>query len=109
MFWDKFESVSTDELNNKMNRQTAIMDVRQPYEYQEGHIPGAVNYPLMQVLQDPQAALKQVSGRPLYVICHSGARSRQATKALSRYDQQVINVSGGMMNWHGKVKQGAKK
>lgn len=109
MFWDKFASISANELKNNFNQQTAILDVREPDEYAAGHIPGAVNYPLLQIFSDPQSALKKVSGRPLYVICHSGARSRQAAKVLSHFDEQVINVSGGMMHWTGKIKQGAKR
>lgn len=109
MFGDKFASISANELKNNFNQQTAILDVREVDEYKAGHLPGAVNYPLMQVLSHPQAALKKVSGRPLYVICHSGARSHQAAKVLHRFDEQVINVSGGMMHWTGKIKQGAKR
>jgi len=39
----------------------------------------------------------------LYVICHSGVRSKLAAKKLKKNGYDVINVRGGMSAWTGKV------
>ena len=39
----------------------------------------------------------------LYVICHSGVRSRLAAKKLKKKGYDVVNVSGGMRSWTGDV------
>lgn len=39
----------------------------------------------------------------LYVICHSGVRSKMAAKKLKKKGYDVINVRGGMSAWTGKI------
>ena len=41
--------------------------------------------------------------RTLYVICHSGVRSKMAAKKLKKKGYDVVNVQGGMSAWTGKV------
>ena len=73
MFWNKTKSVTTDELQAMLKERPAILDVREAYEFKNGHIPGAKNLPL--------AKVDTYTGKgPVYVICQSGARSSSATK-----------------------------
>ena len=76
-----------------------LIDVRTPAEFQEVHVEIAQNYPLDRL--DPQAiqaARPHPEGRPLYVICRSGARGRQACdKFVAAGYPEVINVDGGTM------------
>lgn len=110
MFWDKFTSISPAQLQLKLPQHPLIVDVRQPDEYQDGHIPGSVNVPLMTVMQNPAIVTsKATANQPIYVVCHSGARSRQAAKILSRQARDVINIAGGMMQWNGKIKRGNQR
>ncbi|MCU1375186.1 MAG: hypothetical protein JWO68_2472 [Actinomycetia bacterium] len=73
-----------------------VLDVRQPDEYEAGHVPGAVLVPLDQL----EARLAEVpSDRPLQVICKSGGRSATAVKALTAAGYDATNVAGGTMAW----------
>ena len=54
-----------------------VLDVREPQEYAQGHVPGSVNLPLGQV-----ASISLPRQTPLFVYCLSGARSRQACAEL---------------------------
>ena len=73
-----------------------IIDVRQPEEYVDGHVPGAPLIPLAEVPErvDDIPALGEV-----LVICRSGHRSNQAAGFLRRQGIDAINVAGGTLAW----------
>jgi rhodanese-related sulfurtransferase len=73
-----------------------IVDVRQPDEYEEAHVPGAILIPLGDV-QDRVAEIP--ADGPVYVICKSGARSMRASEWLVTQDIDATNVAGGTMAW----------
>ena len=75
----------------------AVLDVRNPDEYEEKHVPGAVLVPLPE-LGDRIGEVPD--GRPLYVICARGSRSRSAAEALRlQLGWLVVNVSDGTEGW----------
>jgi molybdenum cofactor guanylyltransferase len=73
-----------------------ILDVRQPDEYEEGHVPGAVLIPLDQ-LNDRHAEVP--TDADVYVVCRSGGRSAAAVQALNGAGYRTTNVAGGTMAW----------
>lgn len=79
-----------------------LVDVRQPQEYQDGHIPGARLIPLPQL----KSGLEELRHKPnLIFYCHSGVRSQMAsTWAVDHLgpDTRVANMVGGFMAWEGK-------
>lgn len=75
---------------------TPLIDVREPDEYEAGHVPGAVLVPLSSV---PSAELSEFKGAVLHVICKSGGRSMRACEFLSDAGFDVVNVAGGTMAW----------
>jgi len=78
-----------------------LVDVRQPKEYEEAHLPGARLIPLPQ-LSDRVAELAQ--DQPLIVYCAIGGRSEMAARFLaSRGFAEVYNLSGGIKAWRGET------
>lgn len=78
-------------------REAVLIDVREPDEWQEGHVAGATHIPL----GDLPARLAEVPrDRPVLLFCRSGNRSGRATALLREqgYDQ-AINVEGGITAW----------
>lgn len=75
----------------------SVLDVREPEEYVDGHIPGARLVPLSQ-LETHLPRLR--SHRPVLVVCESGARSRRAAEILSRAGQASVVLRGGTAQWH---------
>jgi rhodanese-related sulfurtransferase len=73
----------------------AVLDVRQPDEYESGHVPGAVLVPLGEL----PTALELVPDGELYVICKSGGRSARAVQLLAETGRSATNVAGGTMAW----------
>ncbi|MFI8231282.1 rhodanese-like domain-containing protein [Streptomyces sp. NPDC085900] len=75
-----------------------LLDVREPYEWQAGHAPGAVHLSLS-ALAAGAGLPARAQARPLIVICRSGNRSRQAAELLVARGAQAVDVIGGMRDW----------
>lgn len=91
------QSITVKDLQDKLKENIQLIDVRTPAEYRGGHIKQAENIPLHRISTyngDKQA--------PVYVICQSGMRSKQATKELKTLGYQAINIRGGMNQWFGE-------
>lgn len=77
-----------------------LIDVRTPVEYHEVHVDFARNLPLDQLDAAKFASGRNGSGQPLYVICRSGSRGKQACeKFLAAGYTNVVNVEGGTQAW----------
>ena len=80
-----------------------LLDVRTPQEYQEGHIPGSKNVPLQTI--DKISSVADNKNIPLFVYCHSGGRSRQATAMLQHMGYANVQNIGGITAYSGKVER----
>ena len=99
--FNRIPSISTGELQQKLNKELILLDVRTPSEYRGGHIATAKNVPLNKI-----ANYQQRQNEPVYVICQSGMRSKQAAKILKNKGYDVVNVTGGMNRWNGSIRGG---
>lgn len=76
-----------------------LIDVRTPVEYREVHVGFARNVPLDQ-LDTTEFAFGRNGSEPLFVICRSGSRGKQACeKFLAAGYTNVVNVEGGTQAW----------
>ncbi|MCU1344141.1 MAG: putative sulfurtransferase, partial [Acidimicrobiia bacterium] len=92
------EEISVDALAQRLAQgSTPLIDVRQPDEYREAHVPGAVLIPLDQV-PDRLAEVKAQGIEPL-IICKSGGRSMSAATFLATQGIAAVNVAGGTSAW----------
>lgn len=70
-----------------------LLDVREPTEFAEGHLPGSLNMPLHRIL-----AGEDVPGeRSILVICRSGMRAEVAGEALTARGLAVDVLEGGIL------------
>ena len=80
-----------------------LLDVRTAQEYREGHIPNSVNLPLQSL--GGGASVPAGKDAPLFVYCHSGARSRQAVSLLGQMGYAHAKNIGGIAAYQGKVER----
>lgn len=78
-----------------LGADSAIVDVREPHEWSDGHIAHATLVPLQSVPDHVEA----FAGDPTYVICKAGGRSATACEFLAARGASVVNVTGGMNAW----------
>lgn len=74
-----------------------LLDVRTPAEFSEVHVSFAQNTPLDSLT--PASLKSEAADAPLYVICRSGSRGRQACERLQAAGLNVRNVEGGTTAW----------
>lgn len=73
-----------------------LVDVREPYEYDQGHVPGAEPAPLHTV---PALVPSLPTDRPVYLVCAVGSRSAKAADYLSKLGIDAVNIEGGTADW----------
>lgn len=90
-----FKQVNVDKVRELVENNSFIVDVREPYEYEKGHLKGAINIPLSQF----RDRLEEIpSNQPVYLHCRTGQRSYNAAMILlnSGY-QDVYNITGSFL------------
>ena len=96
----KSEENSTDveasDIGKLVKNKEFLLDVREEYEYQDGHIKGAVNLPLREILGKKDSLPKD---KDIYVYCRSGHRSADAVNFLKSLGfEKVHNIEGGFID-----------
>jgi rhodanese-related sulfurtransferase len=75
-----------------------LIDVRTPVEFREVHATIARNVPLNEL--DPAHLTAEKKGSPVYFICRSGGRGKQACEKLAAAGfTSAVNVEGGTIAW----------
>jgi rhodanese-related sulfurtransferase len=88
--------ITVERLASALQQGATLVDVREPAEYRDGHVPGAVNIPMGQL----NARLGEIDrDRPVHVVCASGNRSSAMTDLLAANGFDAINVAGGTSAW----------
>lgn len=92
----------TEEQFREGYRKAQLIDVREPNEFENGHILGARNIPLSQM----KMRLKELRpDKPVYLYCQSGMRSGRAAQFLHRKGyKDLSHLQGGFKKWSGKIK-----
>jgi len=105
--------VMRDELARRLDDSTlAIIDVRSPSEFagagaaccaRQGHIPGALNVDVRELLGRSPAEVRHVVGLPegaeVVAYCHSGSRSALAADVLRTAGYDARNYVGSWHEW----------
>ncbi len=102
------EEVSVEQVRGLIEKKRpgeyCLLDVRQPSEYAEGHLPGARLMPLSELTLRHE---ELDPGRTTVVYCRSGQRSRSAAGILNGLGfPKVLSMAGGIMAYRGFVASG---
>ena len=105
-----FRSVSVDDFQHIITDSSVIrLDVRTAKEYDEGHIPNAVNIDVLQsdFLQKALSSLPR--NRTIAVNCRSGKRSKKAAELLAKKGYKVVELDAGFNGWIEEGKEVTKE
>ena len=109
MRWKKLftpvESIDSGQAKSFMDEHPegsyTLLDVRQPAEYEQSHLPGARLIPVAQL---PDRLGEINPDQPVVVYCAIGGRSRAASQLLAgKGFDEVYNLQGGIKAWEGKT------
>lgn len=93
-------NVSTLQATQLINRENAlVIDVREAADYARGHVIGAKNVPLGELIAR-SGDFEKYKARPVILVCASGSRSGSALATLrNRGFTKVANLAGGFAAW----------
>ncbi len=102
-----YQQISTDQAVSLMEEESGyiILDVRTSEEYNEKHIPGAVNIPNEVIGTDELSQLPDKE-QLILVYCRSGNRSKQASEKLAELGYTNVKEFGGINDWPGETVSG---
>lgn len=84
------------DVEQRVKNGAVLIDVREPFEFMFGYIPGSINIPLSQFLD----RLNELPNENIVLICRSGGRSEEAGRYLLQNGYtNVANLIGGTMGW----------
>lgn len=95
-------TITPQQLNElkSSGQEVLLIDVRTPIEFQEVHVEFARNIPLNRLETDAVLSKQADPERPIYFICRSGSRGRQACERLKTLGvTNAVNVDGGTLAW----------
>lgn len=103
-----FKSISMEEGKKIIESESGyiILDVRTKEEYDEGHIPEAVNVANEDISTSHQS-VEQLpdKNQKILVYCRSGNRSKQAAKKLAAMGYSNVIEFGGIIEWKGDIEK----
>jgi rhodanese-related sulfurtransferase/rubrerythrin len=104
----KVDAISADEarklLDDKSKSGIELVDVREPAEYRDKHLPGAILLPLSGL---PDNMNRLNADGTVITYCRAGVRSRSAAALLKRNGfREVYSIDGGIDAWNGLVSTG---
>jgi rhodanese-related sulfurtransferase len=96
----KFGFVSPLLAVTKMNNgNTVVIDVREPDEFNKGHIDSAVNLPLSKI-KEQISSFDAYKNNQVLIVCQDGTRSATTGKIITKAGHKdVFVITGGMQSW----------
>lgn len=98
---EQITEVSLEEGNNILSK-ALILDVREPSEYAQGHLPNAVNLPrgLLEFKINDHPAFEGQQNTEILVYCQVGGRSALAAETMLKLGyQKPLSLTGGFKAW----------
>lgn len=97
------EMTSRELMARKSSEQApVVLDVREPYEYAQGHIEGSRHIPMGSI---PLRMHELPKDREIVVVCRSGSRSGVITHLLRGAGYEARNLVGGLLGWNGPLER----
>ncbi len=93
------KNIDVTEYANHQDTDHILVDVRETWEYEQGHLPGAISIPLSE-FADRYGEIPE--NKAVILVCKSGGRSMQAAQFLAMQGKaytDLINLDGGTMDW----------
>ncbi|MDO4534964.1 MAG: rhodanese-like domain-containing protein [Clostridium perfringens] len=94
----RFETIHVDDLDEIIDN-IELIDIRESYEYRSGHVKGAKNIPMSELLGEAESYLKK--DKEYHIICQGGVRSKIACDKLAQDGFKVVDVAGGTGSYIG--------
>lgn len=105
-------TINIDDIEEYINMNTVIIDLRNSREYQEGHIKGACNIRFDTDMNTAEFIKKEIvkyRGKRLLLYCERGNSSLMLANILSEKGYNAISLYGGIKEYKGRLVKSANK
>jgi rhodanese-related sulfurtransferase len=94
-------NVTTEEAYGLVTQgRVLVLDVREVYEFNLGHIKGAINIPWTQINRTVDSIIPN-KNTPILLHCLSGSRSQRALRELLNHGYtNIYHMTSGISGWH---------
>ncbi len=82
-------------------KESIIIDIRNSYYYNQGHIDGAINIPYYKLLSNYSRYLDK--NNTYYLYCDYGEQSRDVASRLVKFGYNVYSIDGGYLKYKGNL------
>jgi len=91
------KKITPEELINKSPQEIQLIDIREPYELEDGYILGNINIPMGNILEKTNQLSKT---KDIIIYCNTGRRSRPVVYMLKKlHGISTYNLDGGYKNF----------
>lgn len=90
------QEVTVDQLEQAIAAGEYVIDVRESFEWEDGHVPQAKHIPLNSI---PDTFGDLPKDKKIWIICASGGRSMTAANYLEQQGLNCVSVEGGTSAW----------
>ncbi len=84
-------------INDKIPASALLVDLRDPEDYSRGHLPGAVNFTVQEIISEAP------HDRMICLYCYAGMKSLMATTALKAKGFKQVENLGGVNRYTGEL------
>lgn len=99
-----FETIRTNDIEKYIGKPNVlIIDLRDRYEFDEGHIPSAINIPYIELEQYKNTFAMNYL---LILYCERGNISLLAARDLMKYGYNIKSLYGGLRAYRGRLEKG---
>lgn len=102
IFKNTLKSVEVNDIKDLLGK-IELIDVREPDEYNYGHLPTAKNFPMDELIAKADKLLDK--SKEYHIICQSGGISSNVCNILKAKGFNVVNVSGGTGRYMGELER----
>lgn len=81
----------------KLNIRERIIDIRNPQQFNNNHIPGAKNISFEKLLIEPEKYIEKY--KTYYIYCQKGIKSMTIVRRLNKLGFKTVNIEGGYESW----------
>ena len=91
------KEITPEELINKSPQKIQLIDIREPYELEDGYILGNINIPMGDILEKTDQLSKT---KDIIIYCNTGRRSKPVVYMLKKlHNISTYNLTGGYKNF----------
>ena len=91
------KEITPEELIDKSPQEIQLIDIREPYELEDGYILGNINIPMGDILEKTNQLSKT---KDIIIYCNTGRRSKPVVYMLKKlHNISTYNLQGGYKNF----------